>query len=95
MKKFFIIVVILGFASYWVSAHGVYMWYEYQLEEAVEQYYEQEGYYPVRLEDLTTATYTENDQEKRYMTDLPPTPSGHRWEYDSSAEDRVKLVEED
>jgi len=74
MKKFFIIVVILGFASYWVSAHGIYMWYEYQLEE----YYQQTGYYPIRLKDLTEETYTDNDREKRYMTDLPPTPRGKR-----------------
>ncbi len=93
LLKYVVIFAILVYGVYWVSAHGIYRWYDYQIEQAVEKYYKKKEFYPTGLQQLTGQKYkTDSGQKKYFMSELPQPRQGYKWSYSPDRKDKVKMV---
>jgi hypothetical protein len=82
--KFLLIAGLIFYGVYWVSTSGVAWWQTRQIKQSVKAYYEEEGYYPLNLKQLTNQTYeTQNGETQKYLSDIPIPRSGYCWEYNS------------
>lgn len=96
LMKYVLILAVLLYGAYWVSAHGIYRWYDRQIEQSVQKYYEVKEFYPMNLNRLTEEKYeSEAGQSKYFMNELPQARQGYKWTYDPDREDKVQMKEKE
>jgi len=85
----FLKVILVGglilYGVYWVSTSGVAWWQKRNVKKAIQKFRSNEGYYPMRLKQLTNSKYTNIDGEETiYLTEIPIPRSGYCWSYNSN-----------